>query len=269
MEKERKEDVLTSGSLIPPIDPAAESKSKDIEREVSLKRTQVPDQSLDNFLQILSHESRSPITVILSACDIVLENEELPREKILSFIEAIQRAGKRLHTITEKTLLAVRLEGKPNLFPVKLSTQKLVSASMMKCLTLAHENNTSIEHNIEDSYVNVEESLIQPAIRYIIENAIQHSPKRGVVAIRGFISESNFFVTVSDRGKGMSEEFLKKVQNNNLWQENQHVGKGLGISIAIAKKAFELHGGSLKLDTYQGIGTKVTMSLPVKQASNS
>jgi signal transduction histidine kinase len=98
----------------------------------------------------------------------------------------------------------------------------------------------------------------------ILDNAIKYTPKGGVVAAQVIYSKDEpdiIKIIVTDSGCGISAEDLPKVKDK-FFKANQKVN-GSGIGLAVADEIMNLHGGSLDIESGEGIGTTVTLTFPI------
>ncbi|MDE6709796.1 MAG: HAMP domain-containing histidine kinase, partial [Oscillospiraceae bacterium] len=98
----------------------------------------------------------------------------------------------------------------------------------------------------------------------IIDNAIKYSEKGGVVSVQATMSDARHIeVDVSDTGCGISPQDLPKVKTK--FYKANHTRRGSGIGLAVADEIVTLHGGKLEIFSEQGVGTTVTITLPVQK----
>ena len=95
----------------------------------------------------------------------------------------------------------------------------------------------------------------------IIDNALKYSSSDGVVNINADHVGDDIIITVADNGCGISAEDLPKVKQK-FYKANQTV-RGSGIGLAVADEIIRLHSGTLDIDSTEGEGTTVTITIPV------
>ena len=95
----------------------------------------------------------------------------------------------------------------------------------------------------------------------IIDNAIKYSNRGGTVKIvAGTSPEGDIRVTVEDNGCGIRKSDLPKIKTK--FYKANHTKKGSGIGLAVADEIIQMHGGTLTLESEEGKGTKVTITIP-------
>lgn len=98
----------------------------------------------------------------------------------------------------------------------------------------------------------------------MLDNALKYTPKGGVVAAQVIYTKDDpevIKIVVTDSGCGISAEDLPRVKEK-FYKANQKVG-GSGIGLAVADEIMNLHHGSLNIESGEGVGTTVTLTLPV------
>ena len=95
----------------------------------------------------------------------------------------------------------------------------------------------------------------------VIDNALKYSSPDSIVNVTAGADDENIIITVEDHGCGISAEDLPKVKQK-FYKANQTV-RGSGIGLAVADEIMKLHHGTLDIDSTEGVGTKVTIQLPV------
>lgn len=95
----------------------------------------------------------------------------------------------------------------------------------------------------------------------VLDNALKYSDNGARVLIQAYSKENKACIQVADTGIGISEEDLPKVKTK--FYKGNSTRRGSGIGLAVADEIIKLHNGSLQLDSRQGVGTTVTILLPL------
>lgn len=95
----------------------------------------------------------------------------------------------------------------------------------------------------------------------IIDNALKYTPKEGVVGIQVITEDELIKIVVTDTGCGIAPDDLPRVKDK-FFKANQSV-RGSGIGLALADEIVALHGGTLDIESGIGVGTTVTIALPL------
>ena len=101
----------------------------------------------------------------------------------------------------------------------------------------------------------------------IVDNAIKYSDSGDTVSVEAFEDERGVVIAISDTGIGIKQEDLPKVKTK-FFKAN-HTRRGSGIGLAVANEIISLHGGTLDINSEEGVGTTVVIVLPVASQSTS
>ena len=115
-------------------------------------------------------------------------------------------------------------------------------------------------------FVFGDKNRIRQVFINIIDNAIKYSDPDGLVQITADAAEDNSAVriTVQDHGCGIKQSDLGKVKTK--FYKPNHTRRGSGIGLAVADEIVTLHNGTLDIDSEEGVGTTVTITLPAKDS---
>jgi signal transduction histidine kinase len=130
----------------------------------------------------------------------------------------------------------------------------------------AHRVNVSAAAEL---VADVDPELLRPALTNIVRNALAYSPPSEVVELRARREEGHLVIDVRDRGPGLSpaereaifDRFVRGASGNNR--------RGAGLGLFIARRMIEAHGGTVDVESEQGVGTTFTVRVPVAEAATS
>ena len=115
-------------------------------------------------------------------------------------------------------------------------------------------------------FVYGDKNRIRQVFINIIDNAIKYSEPGGrVEVVAASDDNNNIVVTVTDNGCGIKESDLPKIKTK--FYKPNHTRRGSGIGLAVADEIINMHGGKLELESEEGVGTKVIISLPSEDKS--
>ena len=117
----------------------------------------------------------------------------------------------------------------------------------------------------EDYKIKGDETLLQQAIRALIENATKYSEPNTNVYIKSFVKDGFGRISIRDEGVGISEEDAKRIFERfyrvDLSRTKATGGTGLGL--AIVKRIVELHNGKIEVNSKMNEGTEISIILPI------
>ena len=228
------------------------------------------------FLNSTSHDIRTPMNAIIGFTDLLGENLG-DEKKARDYIGKIKSSSDYLLSLINNVLEMARIEsGRSDLDERDISVEKSLDAvywifeAQMKEKHIDFIWDVNVKHNnIKCDVVKLKEILMN-----IINNAYKYSLPGDSVAVR--IEEipcdrdgyARIQTTVKDTGIGMSEEFLEHIfEDFTRAQTSTESGQfGTGLGMAIVKKIVDLMGGTIDVQSKQGVGTTFTVTLEHKIA---
>lgn len=245
--------------------------------QLSAAQAQEASEAKTRFLFNMSHDIRTPMNAIMGFTELLNRNLD-DQEKARGYLQKIQNASSLLLTIINQVLEMARIESGS-------ATLKLEATDLS---ALFHSVNTVFEADIqkkkiqysEDAHVPhkfayCDKTKLEEIYLNIVSNAIKYTPDGH--AIRVEIHELPFedekkacyrFVC-EDTGIGMSADYLPHIfdefSREHTTTENKVVGTGLGLPIV--KSLIEQMGGTIRVESTQGVGTKFTVDLALTLAT--
>ena len=225
----------------------------------------------DDFVAIVSHDLRSPLTAILGASEILLSEEYMepplaPDQREL--VENIQSMGEQqLHLVNDLLDLAKIESGKLELNPTVTDLEKVIKQCHNTLKVLAENKNISLKTNFAEQVpkIMVDVPKISQVINNLVSNAIKFTAPGGEVTIR--LEKDDIFVkiSVSDTGEGMQPEELQLLFNKfqQLKSRGTSGERGTGLGLSICKNLVELHQGEIWAESRPGIGSTFSFTLPI------
>lgn len=222
-----------------------------------------------DFVSMAAHELRTPLTAIRGYMELILndKNVDLPdqfRQYLLQGYEStIQLSGliNNLLNVSkiERNALQMSMD--------KLDLAKLVSSSVRNQQFSAEKAKLTLAYTGEDSEVFVvgDVTALREVIDNLITNAIHYTPEDGKVTVSLDVEDDYVVTSVEDTGIGISEESVKKLFTKFF---RVHGGLatgsgGSGLGLYISKSIVESHGGTIWVDSTEGVGSTFSFKLPL------
>ena len=247
------------------------------ELEKSAEQAKNANEAKTRFLFNMSHDIRTPMNAIVGFSGLLeknLQNEKKAKE----YLEKIQSSSNLLLMIINQVLEMARIESGTAVLQLKAEDMD----------ALFHRVNTVFEEDIRKKnlqyhavldvrhlYAVCDQTKLQEIMLNIISNAIKYTSDGDSihVEVHEAVSENpskiRYIFSCEDTGIGMSEEYLPHIyeefSREHTSTENKVPGTGLGLPII--KSMIELMGGSIQVESRQGIGTKFTVDLSFDMAS--
>ena len=229
------------------------------------------EQMKNDFISRVSHELRTPLTAIKGWAETMqlAGRRKLDRKTFDKGMSVIIKESSRLTGIVEELLDFSRIQtGRMVLLNEKLD----ILAELDEVVLMLRDRAVNEgKHLIYDEPVEVfppvygDRNRLKQVFINVIDNALKYTSEGGVVAIEvNYDAENdpdNITITITDTGCGISAEDLPKVKEK-FYKANQKVN-GSGIGLAVADEIMLLHKGTLEIESGVGVGTTVTLTLPV------
>ncbi|MGO9260857.1 MAG: ATP-binding protein [Bryobacteraceae bacterium] len=209
----------------------------------------------------ISHELRSPLARLGVAVELARSGED--RNAALN---RIQKESDRLNALVGQLLQVTRAEGDPNSLrrhPVRLDelVEQLVNDSGIEAA--AHDCAVTYEKR-EPVTVEGDPELLRRAVENVIRNAIRYAPPQSAVEVSLARNNGKAVVDIRDHGPGVPDEALPRLFDAfyRVESDRNRSSGGIGLGLSIARRAIELHKGSIRAQNAQP-GLEVIMELPV------
>ena len=231
----------------------------ELENEI-LKARQIAEASArakDQFLALVSHELRSPLTAILNWATLLSQGEP-EAASLKRGLQAIERNARLQTRLVDDILDEVRIEtGKLRLELAELDVRPIMSNVFDGVTPAARAKSIELEGSLppEKLFVRADANRLQQVFWNIVHNAVKFTPPGGRVRATLCSSDAWVEAAVSDTGRGIAPEFLPHVFER-FRQEHTAPNRaegGLGIGMAISRTLVEMHGGSISVSS-SGLG---------------
>lgn len=226
-------------------------------------------QRQQDFVADASHELRTPLTVIQTSLELVRGNPQETIEDQSKWLENIQIETKRMSKLVNDLLFLARADSEQLPLDMKnfdLSAMLHSTLGSLEAITSLHE--IDLEFSMEDNLVFYgDESRLRQLIVILMDNALKHTPARGIICLSAVSSGSSVEITLTDTGEGIEPEHLGRIFERfyrvDKARSKQTGGTGLGLSIA--DWIVKVHHGRINVSSHVGKGTTFVVSLPHKQ----
>ena len=218
------------------------------------------------LLHDISHELRSPLTRMQAAIGLLRQDPA----QADAMINRIVRESERLDALIEELLTLHRLEADAEkASPERVDIIELLHAIAEDADFEARASGRSVSIEAPGQFVAaVNGELIYRAFENVIRNAARFSPEDERVEIRSHVSADGHVLTttVADRGPGVPTHMLETIfQPFTRAEGGDAASHGVGLGLAIARRAIEMHGGEVRAVPRQGGGLEVRVVLPERR----
>ena len=244
---------------------AAEATSQALEaqRQVNAQLTEL-DQRKDDFVSIVSHEFRTPLTGILGFSEMI-RDEGLSVEEMKEFAGDINKDARRLGRMINEMLDLDRLQsGGMELTLTTVDLNEIVRD--VTDLVRPNAPGHSLELALDVGMPAIEGDLdrITQVVTNLLNNAVKYSPAGGRVVVRTAFDDGQAGLTVTDSGIGMPEDSLEHIFEKFTRVESREMRdiQGTGLGLPIVRQIVEMHGGRVWAESELGKGSTFHVTLP-------
>ncbi|MEA3156375.1 MAG: two-component system, OmpR family, sensor kinase [Betaproteobacteria bacterium] len=215
------------------------------------------------LLHDVSHELRSPLARLQAAIGLLRQD---PNEHERS-LARIEREAMRLNQLVGELLTLARLDsGAITEALERLDLSDIVADIAEDAKFEAETSGRLLElSSLESAAVFGRSQLLHRAIENVVRNALQYTPVGTVVRIAVAVDRvgSRAVLTIEDHGPGIPEDELANSFRPFFRASSAPDGKGFGLGLAIARRAIEVHHGTIAMQNVAGNGLRVTIKLPL------
>jgi PAS domain S-box-containing protein len=242
-----------------------ERKRAEAEINRALARERELNQLKSNFVSMVSHEFRTPLTTIRMSINLLQGYQHhLTEVKRTEYFKRVEGAiAKMLYLLDEVLLLSKVEEGALRYEPAPMNLESFCQ-EITQTLQLNAGNQHKIVLHIEGQLTRVEmdEVLLNHIFSNLLSNAVKYSPEGGQIEFHLIARNGMAIFQIKDQGIGIPEKDQQRLFST--FHRASNVGKiqGSGLGLAIVKNCVTLHGGKIALHSIVGIGTTFTIELP-------
>ena len=243
-----------------------EKERHDVERKMELEKVKV------KFLTNLSHELKTPLTLVLNPIENLMAQEK-SKEK-LELLNLMNRNGKRLLNLVNQLLDFRSIEA--NELNLNRSEEDLIYFVREIADSFAY---ISKRRNIHLHFVSTftvyhcsfDKDKLERIVINLLSNAIKFTNEGGNISVQiAGDGDSGIKLIIRDTGVGLPAELSSKIFDRFFQANNQSdtLNQGTGIGLSIAHEFVRLHGGSIKVESEEGVGSAFIVSLPLLPISS-
>ena len=237
------------------------------EEERTIKHIQEINEAKLKFFTDISHEFRTPLTLIISPLERVMKHPKLPPD-LKELLVNINKNGDKLMNLTN-TLIDFRKveEGVQKLVVTKNDLGVFVRKTANAFSDYASDKKIYLAVNVpKEAFIGwFDPAVIERILFNLLSNAFKYTAEGGNITISMDQKEKNFAtIKISDTGKGMSEEEVQNIfQRFFQGKEGKNLFGSSGIGLSLVKKLIELHKGKIQVLSKEGKGSSFEITLPI------
>lgn len=224
------------------------------------------DRGKDEFVSIVSHEFRTPLTGILGFSEMIRDQASLTTDEVKEFAGDIHKNAARLARMINDLLDLDRMRlGRMTLDigPVDLNAIVRDVAALIPRDPVLHQ----IELELDDAIPRAQgdKDKLTQVVTNLVSNAVKYSPEGGPIRLRSWLEGDTFRLSVADSGIGIPAGELDRVFEKFTRVESKAMRdiQGTGLGLPIVRQIVELHGGRVWVESVFGAGSTFHVALPL------
>jgi two-component system sensor histidine kinase CreC len=256
---------LTKGEVVdPPI--LRESELNTLAQAMKTMRQELAGKEyIEEYLLTMTHEMKSPLSAIMGAAELI--DPQMPAKDLERFSHNIQLESQRLDGFIQRMLEVARIENLANLEQVEtVKVNELIKRLIAQKQVEAIQKNVQIHDDCSEEFqVQGSEFMLLQVLDNILGNALEFSPINSEIHINCIVSRQDIQLTIQDQGPGIPDYALNRIFERFYSLPRPHTGKrSSGLGLTFAKRAIELHQGTITLRNRITGGGEVVISLPLE-----
>lgn len=242
------------------------------EMKIALSKEKEVNELKSKFISIVSHEYRTPLTVILNSTFLIEKYSDVQDlEKMRNQLWKIQKSVKDMTVLLEDILTIGKIDaGKLNVYISKFELQNLVSELIDEKKQISEKSHQfSLVTLSQDLKIISDSNMLTIIINNLLTNAMKYSYPQSEIIITLGDDGFYFFVTVQDFGIGISENDTKHLFSPFFRGRNVGTISGTGLGLSIVKKYVEVLNGEITFESVEGEGSKFKLKIPINFTSTN
>ncbi|MFC5045283.1 response regulator [Aquimarina hainanensis] len=233
------------------------------------KKLREIDRIKTDLITNISHEFRTPLTLISGPIENEIQREDLTDDARRNF-EMIQRNTNRLLSLVDQLLTISKAE--TGATQLSVTQQNIIPfigsiADSFHYLAQQKDLNYLIYIHPTDQETWFDADIIEKVVANLLSNAIKYTPESGSVICNVHIKSGELYFSVKNTGKGISKKEQSKIFDR-FYQTNPHK-EGIGIGLALIKELITLHNGTITLESIPNAWTRFLVIIPISKHSFS
>lgn len=204
---------------------------------------------LEESLEDISHQLKTPLTSILIMIDTLLDDEDMDQNTREDFLRNMKREVMNINFLVKSILKLSRLDTNTVKFiSEKESVKEIINEAILNVSLLSDLKNVKIETNLSDSFINCDYKWQIEALTNILKNSVEHSYENNKVLIES--SENNAYVkiTIKDFGSGIAKEDINHIFER-FYKGKDSDYDSIGIGLALSKSIIEKQNGKISVES--------------------
>ena len=225
------------------------------------------DRLKDEFVSLISHEFRTPLTSMHGYLDLLREDEATFTPKQREFLEVLERNAKRMLRLVDDLLFVAQLDaGKLRIVRESVDAAALVREAVASIHPLAQHKGVDVAvADLRVVRISADRARLAQLLDNLLTNAVKFTPAGGRVDVEVGGTSESAVIEVRDTGIGIPGDEREHVFERffRTTRAGRRAIPGSGLGLAVAKSIVEAHGGTIAVASSEGAGATFRVELPV------
>lgn len=224
------------------------------------------ERSMRKMLSNISHDLKTPLTVILGYIEIILHDETINQEKEKSLLQTVHLKAEEVLELINRFFDLVKLESNDvHLEMSKIELGEICKKTILDYYEILTKKEFDVSINIpnEQNFIWGNKGAVERILNNLISNALQYGSDGKVIGLQLRSTEDKVYIDVFDRGKGILENGKDRVFERLYTMEDSRnkLYQGSGLGLTITKRLVEQLGGKISLESIPNHKTTFTIEL--------
>lgn len=219
------------------------------------------DSMKDGFIADVSHEIKTPLSVIQGYTEL-LQKKNVTEEEKTDCINNISVAVNNLKNLTSNILKLNKLENQAIIQKDKYALDEQLRCCVLSLEDVIEVKSIVLEIDLDEINIYADEGLLEIVWNNLLQNAVKFNNDGGLLKIELVSKNNDAVVTVTDNGCGMEPFVVEHIFEKFYQGDTSHSGNGNGLGMALVKKVVDLHNGVIKVESSTSVGTRIQVILP-------
>jgi PAS domain S-box-containing protein len=233
--------------------------------ELSLEREKELSKLKSRFISMVSHEYRTPLTVIFSGAELIREFIKIGNlDACVEYSKRIQQSVKTLTDLLEG-VMAIGDDAVVNVFKEDFAYNDFLNYIIDDFDSkIKSSHQILVEYLSDNNIIRQDKNLLRQIITQILSNAVKFSDKESMIIVTNSIVNGKLEINICDRGKGIAPENIDQIFEP-FFRTDDEIGliPGTGLGLSIVKKNMQALGGEIKVESVVGEGSIFSLILSI------